>query len=530
MHKNKSYVELRSVFMRIAAILSVFIICISCISCIKRNNDFDPIFKHKSVLPCTQDTISGFQKKISATLSHTDLIGKEALEQQRILLGNDSIISLLQDFNQGILRANAMTTLENIEIENFNKNQKTSDSLHYKHPLDTLPFAQIKPTTIIELLSANSKDSMVLFSLFAEMDNRCPDFEVKVISQIDSARSIFMHYTDQLLSLKASIDSVERSIDNMNLWIFDSTLVIKQKNILIQLYNDSIYSVQWAVRIKNFPLITTGEDLKSQVNQAQAGDTFIIEGQLALGGNLPFSSIRGSSSDHISFIGNPQTENSISVHSGIFISSCEYIDFSNLLITGSRGSGLRLENNSSNITIKNCIIERNENYGIEIAISGMTITDCIIRNNGKGGIQSAPFPTDYPLNLSNVLIVKNGGIGLDLTTPLANLKYVTISHNTSDGIHIVSPIGSALSVFNSIISYNHGFGIFREISNPGGTIDLSAIDFFQNSSGNLSSNLSGTFWNYDPNYSDTTNNNFSIAPWGKIYEFQTLENLVIGYR
>jgi|WetSurMetagenome_2_1015567.scaffolds.fasta_scaffold49700_2 hypothetical protein len=531
MNKNKSNTRLFSVILHILTVFCIFLINIFTISCIKRNNEFDPIFKHKMTLSCTQDTLINFRGNVLGVLAHSDLIRQEELQYKRTIFSNDSALSLLLISNDMVQISNSYITLENIEIDNSNKVQNSVDSLHYKKTLSSLLFAPDFPTAISRSLPENYQDSIELDSLFTGMNNRCPDFEDSVKTLHDSAIAVFTDNSLRLLSLRASIDSIKGNIGNINVWIFDSNIIIKQKNNMVQLYNDSIHSLQWAVRIKNFPLIATGELLNQYVDQALPGDTFVIEGALEFDGNVQFSSIRGTAYDHIAFIGNPQTENSLSIHGGIFADSSEYIDFSNLTITGSRGSGIKIENHSNNITFINCIIEGNERYGIEIITSGITLTDCIIRNNGQGGIKFDPRPTDCWMNLSNVLIAKNNGVGLDLTTPQANVKYVTISSNTADGIRIVSPMGSNLSVFNSIISYNIGFGIARiDDGSTGGTLDLSANDFYQNSSGNFSGNISETGWNYDPNFSDTTNNDFSIAPWGTIFDFETQQNLIIGYR
>jgi parallel beta-helix repeat protein len=214
----------------------------------------------------------------------------------------------------------------------------------------------------------------------------------------------------------------------------------------------------------------------------------------------------------------------------IFLDSAVFFDIGNLTIRGSSESGIRVLNHSNNITLSNCTIENNKGYGLAVFTSGITVSNCRILNNGEGGIQFNPSPTDFRLNLNNVLIAKNSGIGISLTSPLADLKFVTISHNDSDGICIVSPSHSFLSIFSSIISFNRGFGIFRQDdSGAEGSIEIGPADLFGNSLGNLSDGMSGAFLSIDPNFTDTLQNDYSIAPSGEIFNLET-EGLIFGYR
>jgi hypothetical protein len=526
MHENKSFCR--------AGVLpyAVFflLIGISLDSCIKRDNQFDPIFKKKTVSSCTPDTLQAFKSRVLKILFNLDNLARNAMTAYDSLQGTDSVITELLDSNNSILNHNAGIFQENISTKNQNYAQQTTDSLKFLKKMDTLLFFQMPTTPIRELLSGLSYDSIALFSLPAAFINHCPEFDHQVDSIMDSASGVFIVRTDSILWLKSSIESREISIDRLNLSVYDSNIVIKQENYLAQLYNDSIHRAQWIVRIQSFPAITTGESLDT-LERAQAGDTFIVQGALSLSrDHLQLRALRGTASNHIAIIGSPLIESSISASNGIFIDTCEYVDFCNLSIIGSRLSGIKLDNLSNNILLSNCIFEGNERYGVEISFSGVTVTDCIIRHNGLGGILFASYTSNFWLNISNVLIVKNSGVGIELTTPLANLKFVTISNNASDGIRIVAPNGSSSSIFNSIISFNGGFGVSMVEENFNGMFDCGSVDLFQNYSGNLSPNIPGGLWNFDPNFTDTAGGDFSIAPSGKVYELETENKLTIGYR
>ena len=340
-------------------------------------------------------------------------------------------------------------------------------------------------------------------------------------------------------NVKASLGAMEKIIDSINVSVRDYNKSIKHENDTIQSYNDSIYKVKWADRMQGFTVIINGDSLNKHLQQAQPGDTFIVKGPITLGKHLLLH-LRGTASNHIALIGDLLTENIISLQGDqgdIVIDSCEYFDISNISIKGSQRSGLKLTNHSNNINLNNCIIEENDDYGLEVSTSGINLTNCKIQNNKKGGIWFVPeLPGDYDLYLTNVLIAKNKGFGIDFTTPSAILSFVTITNNDSDGISIVSPSNSSLSIFNSIISFNKGFGILQKRDeNLGAPIVIGMTDFFQNGSGNFSSNLSpyiiGDFFSADPNFADTANNDFSIAPGGKIYELEKSQiNTTVGYR
>jgi hypothetical protein len=337
----------------------------------------------------------------------------------------------------------------------------------------------------------------------------------------------FSRGAEPIRSLVTSIPGIVKLTDSSNAAILEYNTAVDRENDRVRAYNDSINKVIWMDRMKNFPVISSGDSLRRHM---QPGDSFIVEGALELNDNLKLS-FRGTSVNHIALIGNPLTKNSVTMKTGsFFLDSAEYIDISNLTIRGSSESGVRVLNYSNNITLNNCDIEGNQGCGLAAFTSGITVVNCRIYNNGGGGIQFDPSPTDFQMNLNNVLIVKNYGVGVDLTNPLADLKFVTISHNGSDGIAVSSPTGSSLSIFNSIVSFNSRFGISRKDDQTGGTLLFGSIDFYGNASANFASDIQGTFNSVDPHFSDTLHNDYSIAPAGDIYTFETKQSIIIGYR
>jgi parallel beta-helix repeat protein len=522
-HKNKLFampLAARNVILYILFILGAGLYCVSCI---KRDNPFDPIFdkiEHKVASTCSQETLSVFQAKCSAIIIHTDSLANKA---KLLLQGFSSASKAGLDRNTEIENANRGISEKNQTIEVNNSLQTFSELLKDKTLLDTLLFLELHTADIIALTTSVALDSMTLsISILAGLAATCPDYADSVKKLNDSSMAAFARATKPIRSSLTSIYAIEKSIDSSDSAIADSNDLIYRENDRIKAYNDSIYKIKWIDRAKTLPVITSGDSLHRQM---QPGDTFIVEGSLELNDNLKLS-FHGTASDHIALIGDPLTPNSITMKNGsIFLDSAEYIDIANLTIRGSSESGIRVLNNSNNITLNGCTIEGNQGYGLAIFKSGMTVTNCRIFNNGGGGIQFQPASTDFQLNLDNVLIVKNFGVGVDLTTPLTDLKFVTISHNTSDGIRILSPYNSSVAISTSIVSFNGGFGISREDGNAGGIVEFGSVDFFGNLSGNVSSDVSGEFLSIDPNFNDTANTDFSIAPSGALS--QQIRN--IGY-
>jgi hypothetical protein len=536
--KNKSFTMHRLVNILFSHALVLFIAgmlvaSLLFLSCIKRNNDFDPINEKQSASSCSGDTLLALTGDLSAILLRIDALATTARLKNDSLQTFDVKSKSLLESNMMIQYSNGTIFDRNQVTEAGNRLQDTTDSLKYLNLLDTLYSLQMDSSVVHNLASTFTIDSISFLSFLTGIKIRCPDFENRIIILLDSSLAVLAYDAESIRSLLASMAIMKKSIDSINLSVSDSNFAIKQVNGLINSYNDSINKIKWSTRIKNFPTITqTNEDsLKALVHQAQPGDTFIIQGAINLTGNLSMHAIRGTASDHIAIIGNPITENILSVQSGTFIDSGEYIDISNIYIKGSSQSGLKLNNRSNNITLNSCIIEGNNGFGLDISSSGLSITNCKIFNNGAGGINFVPSsPVDFSLKLSNVLIVKNLGAGLTITTPNAELKNVTISHNTSDGIHIDSPTNSYISIAKSIISFNSGIGISRGGDDSIGTVIYSSVDFFQNTQGNPPADISGIIPSIDPNFSDTLNNDYSIAPSGEFYKFEMQNNQIIGYQ
>jgi hypothetical protein len=529
MPKNKSF-SISAVIYSVK-LLTLFILFILYNNCIKRDNPWDPLNYNKIVSKCSPDSINAFQDTVKSILHRNmDSLNIIVLAFNYTLFSLDLEKKTRLESNSIILDSNNAIKERNASIEILNNIPKSVDSLEIQTFLDTLVSFPSDFSIKSFFFSYRILDSLKLISLF---NSACHDdkdtFEESCWSLFSQSAIPVKAMTDSLMSRKNSYEFENSEILGFN-------FLILEQNSLIQSYNDSIIKKKWIYRTQAFPHITSGDSigsgdqLKLLMQNALPGDTFIIEGVFSLGGHWQLSSIHGTASNHIGLLGNPWSSTVLSAQSGIFIDSSEYIDISNITIKGSFGSGLKLENQSNNITLNHCIMEQNNGYGIDISSSGVSLDNCTILNNAKGGIQFVPQPTNFHMNLTNVLIVKNNGFGIDATTPLADLKFVTISNNDSDGIHIVSPINSAISIFNCIISFNKGFGIFRTDVTPNGTINFGLLDLFQNKSDNLSSGIDGSPLNVDPCFSDTGINDFSIRSTGIIYDFQTQQNTIIGYR
>jgi hypothetical protein len=522
MIKNKSYKLYKNIYSVGLFFLFLFLFYTS--SCIQRINPNDPIF-NKSISKCSPDSINAFRDSVKSILQ------KNADTVTMTMSAFNDTLSLLDlkkrnrlDSNTLVLNSNFLINELNNNIEFSNNNQKSIDSLATKIFFDTLISLQLDFSLRRNLLSSRIIDSINLLSMFTLA---CPNISD---SFEDSTWRIFSQNTLPVGTMNNSIALMRQSYDSANAEILGFNILIVLQNSLIQSYNDSIDKKKWVYKTRVFPHITSGESLKSLVANAIPGDTFLIEGPCSLKGNWNLTSMHGSATDHISLIGNPWSENILIVEGGIFIDSSEYLDISNVTIKNSRVSGIKLENRSNNITLNNCTFENNYGYGIDVVSSGISVNNCVILKNGGGGIQFAPQPTNFRMDLNNVLIAKNNGKGIDAITPFADLKFVTISNNNSDGVHIVSPTGSNVSIFNCIISFNSGYGIYKTEGNPNGIIQFGLLDLYQNALGDISHGIDGSFMNVDPGYTDTTYDNFSTLPTSIIYKYQTEQNTIIGYR
>ena len=532
MLKYKSFILLllqRFVFFPFLIAVSVVMVVSS--GCIRRNNPQDPLNYHESIARCPQDTIDALRLNVGTVMAGTDSLVRRADIVAESLHSDSLSKKGIIDSNQAIKNVDAAVVLQNQVIEQWNNGQVVADSLKHKTSLDTLRFLPPMPVAGGELPDKLAADSVRLASLFSAYSIACPGNADTIKSFKDSVSTAFGQkalYVDSVLkrmrALSNTYDSIAFAISGFN----DT---VKNQNNLITAYNDSIENIKWSAQTASVPRITSGDTLKRLVQTAKPGDTFILQGTVTVEGNLQLSAVRGTQSNHISLIGDLLTSNTLIATSGVFIDSGEYIDIRNMHISGSEGPGLKLENGSNNITLKHCVIENNNDFGVEVTASGISMDSCKIINNGMGGIQFAPPPTTYQLNLTNVLIAKNKGVGIDAATPIAYIRNVTISDNDSDGIHIVSPINSSVSVDYCIISFNKGFGIFRTQDTPSGEINWGINDCYQNSLGNLSPGIDRTPLSVDPHFVDRQNNNYSIAPGddNEIYLWE-MKNIIIGYR
>ncbi len=529
MLKYKSFIL--ALLQRFAFFPFSVIIMMVLLTCIHRNNPYDPLLYHEPIESCPQDTIDALRVNVGTIVVRTDSLVRSAdIVADSLRLDSLSKKRVI-DSNQAIKTADSTFILQNRVIEQLNIGQVVADSLKYKTPLDTLHFLPSMPISGVDLSDRLETDSIRLASLFSAFFDACPGNADTIKQFKDSVFFAFGQkalHVDSVLYRMGARSEVYDSITSAIVGFNDT---VKNQNNLITAYNDSIDKIKFSAQTQLLPRITSGDTLKRLVQTAKPGDTFILQGTVSVGGNLQLSSMRGTQSNHISLIGDPWTSNSLITTSGVFIDSGEYIDIKNIHISGSSGPGLKLENGSNNITLNHCVIEKNSGFGMEVTASGIAMDSCKIINNGKGGIQFAPPPTTYQLNLVNVLIAKNKGVGIDAATPLANIRNVTISDNDSDGIHIVSPINSSVYLDYCIISFNKGFGIFRNQDTPSGEIFWGINDCYQNSLGNLSPGIDNTPLNVDPHFVDRQNNNYSIAPGDDnvIYIWE-IQNIIIGYR
>lgn len=105
---------------------------------------------------------------------------------------------------------------------------------------------------------------------------------------------------------------------------------------------------------------------------------------------------------------------------------------------------------------------------------------------------------------------------MELVSPSGNFKFVTISNNDSSGINIPT-FNHAFSIDNSLITYNHAYGVKATIQpDNAGLITLRNDNFFGNQLGDIDTTGHYSYYTLDPQYADTANDDFSINPNGPL--------------
>lgn len=222
-----------------------------------------------------------------------------------------------------------------------------------------------------------------------------------------------------------------------------------------------------------------------------------------------------------------------------------HIHFMDLVFRGGSTSGIKLNDSSRGVVFRRCLFDSNGVWGVDAAGSDLVMKDCEVRENGAGdkggGIRAETNScADCRLDLDNVLVVRNRGVGIEAVSPRGTITQSTISDNLSDGLQIVSTKRD-LAISNSILTGNGGFGLYRDptFENQDG-LTMKVYDVWNNAGGdwslvNLDSSRARALkegnLDVDPGFSDPQAFDYNPRPGSRISDFElTAPFVIIGYR
>lgn len=173
---------------------------------------------------------------------------------------------------------------------------------------------------------------------------------------------------------------------------------------------------------------------------------------------------------------------------------CDFID--------STYDGVKINTSSTlgvvhyGLCFHNCNIYDNGYYGINIVNNStqaphVLMSNCTVRDNYSTNIYLAP---PAAILLFNCRIFGSGSRGVDFghNDSQANIQHSIIALNSSDGIRVNNGgTFRPLTVFNSIIAHNGGYGITNWTASGASWEGASHNCFYNNTSGNLSPYMNG---------------------------------------
>jgi hypothetical protein len=512
-------------------------------SCIERSNPFDPIN-------------SGPQAAVDVRKLDKPSLDSIAVGESVFAAFLTSVLAKFTDesaSNADRIRDNALWRGENASVQSlnsgveaFNRTQAVKDSLRLKTGFVSLSGLKVygpytgfadhraglhalgdSVTTHFTLVNAGNAPLIVYGAAF-----------------IDSVLVPFRRDSIGYARAQARFDSANAAVADSNLAVAAYNAQREAENGLVRDYNDSIRTVK---RLQNANVIARSDSLQAGTFVAKAGDSLFL-GPGTFNVDLRFTNTGTADSPIVvrgypgrATIIRPSLAGSGSMNSLVLGSGRKYIRFENLVFRGGVEGNVKLEGGASKIVFRNCLFDSSAGAGFESFDSDFEMTDCEIRANRDVGVRlgggSSPGGR---LRFTNVLIARNGKAGLHSTSQLLELRKCTLAENGADGIQIISPL-QEVTIANTLIARNHGFGIEREATNINqDLLSVSECDLFGNDAGNWflpemetarTAKLFSANQVADPKFVDAPAFDYSPEPGSflDILEKQALP-VVIGYR
>jgi hypothetical protein len=370
----------------------------------------------------------------------------------------------------------------------------------------------------------------------------------------DSVLAPYRRDEGALASLLAAIEAGNRAVATANDSIGKENKSIKEANERIRSFNQRVAFLKEARPGK---IITLSDSLSKATAAAAPGDTLYLgAGSFAV--DLRFTN--GTAEKPIVIRGYPGRQTILRPRgpgvpqAGIVEQS--HIHFEDLVFRGGSQSGIKLNDSGSGgggsrgVVFRRCLFDSNGVWGVDAAGSDVLMKDCEIRENGggvqgagmkNGGIRAETFScAECRIDLDNVLVVRNLGVGIEAISPQGKISHTTISDNTSDGLQIVSTKRS-LTISNTIISGNGGFGLYRDptFENQDGLV-MQVYDIWNNAGGNWSlnnldsiqaQNLREGNLDVDPGFVNPQAFDYGLLPGSSLSVFENSPpRVTIGYR
>ncbi len=501
------------------------------LSCLDRINPFDPVNIRGGI---SQETRAG-QNPFFDTLSQQGKALSLDVENYRATLrASQAFTDSIALINATRRTVNTGTDAENQKIRVHNETS-VPESLQVLTLLDTLlMFPQAGPFTDSSEIYRRIGNLHLLG--LARMDSLNRQYAPLVIFSPTSRDSLNQSFVLLELEFREFFREVTEYVSAVS----DSNTVVsvynaerRTDNVSILAYNESIL---FRKNTASKGIIANSDSLTKATQAARPGDTlYLQEGLFEV--RLLFSQ-SGTVDSPIVIQGHPSLGTVLSPANTeeeiLFLNQNNHIQFRNLIFRNSAKSGIKLVNYSRGVSFRNCRFEGNAGYGLEVDDAELELVDCVITGNALGGlnISGSGDGNDF-LRLHNVLIDHNGGNGVRSVSTGGEFLGVTIAHNDSNGLHLVSPI-RPFTVVNSILAFNGQHGLKR---NSGfavpGMLNVRASSLFGNTAENVS--VDSLYYpsienlNSDPLFLDADGRDYRLRPASHLVELERL-GITIGYR
>jgi hypothetical protein len=505
------------------------------VSCIERSNPFDPLnagdakgAEIRSQLRPRLDSLAAGEPAYASALAGYDAVfRKDSADNARKISDNDArrdTNSALAKRNSAVAAANATAPLDSLGQQQFYGFLDTLRA-YGKYPgLDTVPKA----------VSAQAAKLMAF--LFQANADHAPAV-VYPAPIIDSILRPFAQDSAAFVALQSRIDAGNRAVAAYNAAARADNLAWADANAKVADYN---LSMAWLKETRNKPTYARADSLAIGTAAAQAGDTLLIA-QGSYPADLRFNH-SGTKDNPILVRGYPGGRTIIRAPSDaqtvLTLSSGQNIQFQDIVFRG--GQGVQLVFQCQNIEFRRCVFDSCSSYGLRVTESGVSLVDCRLTGNGLGAFIQGKTDGSTPFSMKNVLIARNAGTGLVMTSPIGGIFNSTISDNGGSGIDLAVP-HSAFNIYSSIISGNAGVGIYRHRDTEyQDKLDVSQCDVWGNK--NIDWSLAGMDtvtadalrsrnFSIEPEFVDPANLGYDLRPGSVLagFEHQTVP-AVIGYR